>query len=372
MNKRKERTGKLDFKIFLTVLILLIIGNIMVFSSSWPYAVRKGLNPYNFIIKHIIFSVVGIIAMLIISFLDYRLFRKYAYVLYILSIILSIVVLFTGDLEKYAAKRWLDLGPITVMPSDFLKVGTILAVCKYIDKNKNKLNTVAYGLIPMLVFMLISCSLVYLQPDLSTTMVMGIIILLTFVIGGVNLIQSAISLFILGGVGIIGIKFSRSTYSRFSRIEAWIDPLKDFANTGWQLAQSLFAISYGGFFGVGLGKSRHKFSYLSEAHNDFIFAIIAEELGFLGSITIILIYLYLIYLGMKLAFRIRDSFAKLTVISIMLLVGIQAFLNISVALGIVPPTGLTLPLISYGGSSLLVFLGMMGIVLNISRQEDRR
>ncbi len=372
MNKKSRRRGKLDYKILITTIILVIFGNIMVFSSSWPYAVRLGLNPYNFIIKQAFFSLIGIVGMYITSFIDYRTYRKYGYVIYIFTIILSVIVLFTGDLNRFAARRWIDLGPVTIMPSDFLKLGTIMAVCKYIASNKNRIYTIAYGLIPMLIFLGISCALVYLQPDLSTTMVMGAIILCIFIVGGVSLKQSAVAILALGGIGVFGIVNARSSYSRSSRIEAWLDPLKDFSNKGWQLAQSLFAVSYGGIFGVGLGKSRHKFSYLSEAHNDFIFAIIAEELGFIGAMTVICLYLYLVYSGMKLAFKLKDSFGKLMVIGIMLLIGIQAFTNISVALGIVPPTGLTLPFISYGGSSLLVFLFMIGIVLNISRYRDWR
>lgn len=372
MVKKPKRSKNIDFNILIATMLLLIVGNIMVFSSSWPYAVRKGINPYFFINKNLVFSFVGIIIMFITSNIDYRILKKYGYVIYIISIILSVLVLIFGDLETYNAKRWLDIGPITIMPSDFLKLGTILAVCKYIDRYKKKLNNVIHGFLPMFFFLMISCGLVYLQPDLSTTMVMGAVIICTFIVGGVNLFQSGLGLGILGAAGVLGIVFSKSSYSRSSRIEAWLDPLKDFSNKGWQLAQSLFAVSYGGIFGVGLGKSRHKFSYLSEAHNDFIFAIIAEELGFIGSIMVILLYLYLIYCGMKMAFKLKDSFAKLLVISIMLLIGLQAFINISVALGIIPPTGLTLPFISYGGTSLMVFLFMMGIVLGISKQADRR
>lgn len=310
--------------------------------------------------------------MYITSKIDYRIYKKYAVIIYILTILLSISVLFFGDEQKFAAKRWLDFKVITIMPSDFLKLGTIFIIARYVSKYYHKINTLIYGFLPMIMFAGISGILVYMQPDLSTTIVILALVVAMFVIAGINFIYLFVSIGAVGGVGAIGILSTNSLYSRASRIDAWLNPLKDFSNKGWQLAQSLFAVSYGGFFGVGLGRSRHKFSYLSEAHNDFIFAIVCEELGFVGAMIIIFLYVYLIFLGMKLAFRIKDIFGKFLVIGIMLLLGIQSFTNISVALGLIPPTGLTLPFISYGGSSLMVYMVMIGIVLNISRTEIRR
>ena len=218
MVKKPKRRKKIDYNIFIATMLLVIVGNIMVFSSSWPYAVRKGINPYFFINKNLIFSFVGIIIMFITSNIDYRIFKKYGYVLYILSIILSVLVLIFGDIETYNARRWLDIGPITIMPSDFLKLGTILAVCKYIDRNKKKLNNVVYGFLPMFFFLMISCGLVFLQPDLSTTMVMGAVIICIFIVGGVNLFQSALGLGILVTSGVVGIVFSKSSNSIYSII----------------------------------------------------------------------------------------------------------------------------------------------------------
>ena len=368
----KRKKGKIDYKILFTTIIIIILGTIMVFSSSWPYAEKIHNDPYHFLKKQIIFLIAGFIIMFIVSNINYKIYKKYAYIIYILTIILSIIVLFTGDAERYSAKRWLNLGFTTIMPSDFLKMGTIISISNYISNNYRKIDSFTYGFLPMIFFAIVSGGLVYLQPDLSTTLVTLLLIFTVFIISGMNNKYTFISIGLVGLVGFIGIVYSKSSYSRSSRIEAWLNPLKDFTNSGWQLAQSLFAISYGGVLGVGIGRSRHKFSYLSEAHNDFIYAIIAEELGFIGAILVIILYLYLIFLGMKLAFKINDIFAKTLVIGIMLLLGIQAFTNIAVALGIIPPTGLTLPFISYGGSSLLVYMTMIGIVLNISRIANRR
>lgn len=366
------KQGKIDKKILITTIILLVIGSIMVFSSSWPYATRLHNNPYEFIKKQIIFSIAGFIVMYIVSNIDYRIYKKYAVIIYFLTIILSIAVLIFGDVEKFAAKRWLEIKFTTIMPSDFLKLGTIFIIARYVSKYYHKINTFIYGFLPMVGFAGLSGILVYMQPDLSTTIVILVLVVAMFVIAGINMFYLFFSIGAVGAVGVVGIFSKNSVYSRASRIDAWLNPLKDFSNKGWQLAQSLFAVSYGGFFGVGLGRSRHKFSYLSEAHNDFIFAIICEELGFIGAMMIIFLYVYLIFLGMKLAFRIKDIFGKFLVIGIMLLLGIQSFTNISVALGLIPPTGLTLPFISYGGSSLLVYMVMIGIVLNISRTEKGR
>ncbi|HHX70617.1 MAG: putative lipid II flippase FtsW [Miniphocaeibacter sp.] len=368
----KNKQGSIDYKILITTIILIIIGTIMVFSASWPYATRLKNDPYHFLKKQIVFLIIGFVAMYITSKINYKIYNKYAVILYILTICLSIIVLFVGDVETYSAKRWITIKSITIMPSDFLKLGTIFAISRYISNNYKKINTIAYGFIPMVIFAAISGFLVFKQPDLSTTLVILGLILSMFIIAGIEMKYLTVAILGVGAVGLVGILASKSIYSRSSRIEAWLDPLKDLSNTGWQLAQSLFAISYGGFFGVGIGKSRHKFSYLSEAHNDFIFAIICEELGFIGAMVIILLYIYLIYLGMKLAFSLKDVFAKFLVIGIMLLLGIQSFTNIAVALGLIPPTGLTLPFISYGGSSLIVYMTMIGIVLNVSRTANRR
>lgn len=368
----KRKKGRIDYKILFVTVVLIIIGYVMVFSSSWPYAVRLGHKPSHFITRQIIFSIVGFVGMYFVSRINYKVYKKYATLIYISTVILSILVLFVGDEQTYNAKRWIDIGPATIMPSDFLKIGTIFIIAWYISGNYKKINTFANGFVPMVIISFVSGYLVYKQPDLSTTLVILALIISMFVIAGIDLKYLMVSIMAVLGVAGLGIFKSSSLYSRQSRIEAWINPLKDFSNKGWQLAQSLFAISYGGFFGVGIGRSRHKFSYLSEAHNDFIFAIISEELGFLGALVVVLLYVYLIFLGMQLAFKLKDIFAKFLVIGIMLLLGIQSFTNISVALGLIPPTGLTLPFISYGGSSLIVYMLLIGIVLNVSRTVSRR
>lgn len=368
----KNKKGKIDYKILIVTVILIIIGYVMVFSSSWPYAVRLGHKPYHFILRQIAYSIIGFIGMYIISKINYRIYKKYAIIIYSMTVLLSIIVLFIGDEKTYNARRWINLGFGTIMPSDFLKVGTIFVVSWYISRNYKYIKTFSKGFIPMIIISFISGFLVFKQPDLSTTLVILALIIAMFFIAGIDLKYLGASFGIVVIVTLIGIFKPSSLYSREARIEAWLNPLKDFSNKGWQLAQSLFAISYGGFFGVGIGRSRHKFSYLSEAHNDFIFAIIGEELGFLGAIIVILLYVYLIVLGMQLAFKAKDVFGKFLVIGIMLLVGIQSFTNISVALGLIPPTGLTLPFISYGGSSLIVYMLLIGIVLNVSRTVNRR
>ncbi|WP_164995819.1 putative lipid II flippase FtsW [Miniphocaeibacter massiliensis] len=368
----KKNKASIDKRILSVTIILILIGLIMIASSSWPYANKLGKNSYEFFEKQFKFSLLGFVIIFVVSKIDYRIYKKYAGVLFILTIILSIIVLIVGDEKTYSAKRWLNLGFTTIMPSDFLKIGTVFIISKYIASNYKQIKSFKYGFIPMIIFGGISGGLVFLQPDLSTTLVILGTVVAMFVIAGINLRYFATAVFGVGGITVFAILKPNSAYSRMSRVEAWLDPMKDFTNKGWQLAQSLFAVSYGGFFGTGIGRSRHKFSYLSEAHNDFIFAIICEELGFIGAILIILLYVYLIYVGISISFKLEDVFAKFLVIGIMLLIGLQAFTNISVALGLIPPTGLTLPFISYGGSSLIVYMVLIGIILNISKNVQRR
>ena len=257
------------------------------------------------------------------------------------------------------------------MPSDYLKAGSILYVARYIEAKYKELDTFKFGFIAMILFIIVPGGLIYKQPDLSTTIAYAGTIVVMFIASGVDL-KPTISLIILSipAIGIFSIIKSSSEYSRMSRVKAVLNPLKYFNDEGWQLSQSLFAISTGSILGLGIGKSRQKFLYLSEAHNDFIFAIICEEMGLIGGALVIGLFLTIIYRGMKIAFEAEDIYSKVVSVGIVTIIGLQAFINIATVLGLIPPTGIVLPFVSYGGSSIVVFMGLIGILLNISKKRN--
>ncbi|NMB09250.1 MAG: cell division protein FtsW [Tissierellia bacterium] len=365
------KKAKSDKVLFIATVVLIIIGVLMVFSASGPYSSKTYNNPYRIIIKHMKSLLIGSVAMFIGYKVNIKILKKISPYLFLLTIILCCLVYTPIGYELNYARRWIKVAGITVMPSDYLKAGAILYVARYIEKNYKRLKTFRYGFVFMLIFIIVPGGLIYKQPDLSTTIAYAGTIVVMFLVSGIDL-KPTISLILLSipAIAIFSIKKSSSQYSRMSRVKAVLNPLKYFNDEGWQLSQSLFAISTGSILGLGIGKSRQKFLYLSEAHNDFIFAIICEEMGFIGGALVIGLFLTIIYRGMKIAFEVDDIYSKVLAVGIVTITGLQAFINIATVLGLIPPTGIVLPFISYGGSSLMVFMGLIGILLNISKQRN--
>lgn len=365
MNKNKSN------RVLLTIIIaLVLIGLIMVFSASWPYSLKTSGNPYKVFIKQLIFALIGTIMMFITSKLNYRFYKKYSFYIFIVCLVIGLLVYSPIGYTLNYAKRWIKISSFTFMPSDVVKFGAIVISARYISNNYKDIRSFKKGIVPMILIMAISGGIIFFQPDLSTTIALCATIFIMFLVSGMNMKYAGL----LVGTGVLGIVLSivksNSTYSRSSRVTAVLNPLKHLKDEGWQLSQSLFAVSTGSFLGLGLGKSRQKFLYLSEAHNDFIFAIICEETGLLGAFIVISLYLMLIYQGMKIAFQTENIFGKLMAIGIVSLIGIQAFINIATVIGLSPPTGIVLPFISNGGSSLVIFMAMAGILLNISKDNN--
>lgn len=357
--------------LLLTVVALLIVGIIMVLSSSWPYAVQKGLSPYHFFKNQVIYATIGLFFMFVFSKIDHRIYQKYALWIFVGALTLTAFVYTPLGVEINSARRWLNVIAFKMMPSDILKFASICMCAAYISKYEIKIRTIRYGLLPMVVLMIAAGIPVYKQPDLSTALVIMGTIFLMFVIGGIDIahiLSTAAS-----GIAfvVIAILNDKIGYSRVDRMKAFLHPLEHVNNESWQLVQSLCAVATGGFLGLGLGRSRQKYMYLSEAHNDFIFAIVSEELGFVGSFTIICMYVALAVFGLRIAFQIRSSFSRYMVIGSVTLITMQAFMNICVVVGLIPPTGITLPFISYGGSSLIVMLTTIGVVLNIDHYHRK-
>lgn len=281
---------KFDKKLFALIILLFIIGVIFVYSASWPYAQRLNYASNYFAKKQLIFGIIGIISMILISFIDYRVYKKFSLVIYLLSLILLILI-FTPLSSDYGtfARRWLNLGPISFMPSDFMKGASILLMASYLSKNKKMRTDLKKGLLIVLIIIAITIIPIYLQPNLSTTLVIALTLGAMYFLSGMKISHFVVSSTLFVVSVIYFIFFSGADY-RKNRVLAFLDPLKDFHDKGWQLSQALFAVTTGGVFGQGLGMSRQKYLYLSEAHNDFIFSIIAEETGIVGAFIIIILF----------------------------------------------------------------------------------
>lgn len=357
-------------KLFFLVVLMVVFGIIMVYSASWPYAVNLDQRPEYFAIRQLIAAIIGMVLLFISSFIPYKLYKKLALPIYITAYVLCLL-LFTplGDSYGTFARRWLNIGPISFMPSDLLKLGAIILFAKFLSMRKDNLNFFK-DIVPVLLIIGITILPIYLQPNLSTVVLMIGVLGSMYIISGMNL-RYLLALIPLGFLAIIFFFAGDSNAYRRERLSAMINPLEDYHGSGWQLSQALFAISSGGLFGQGLGQSRQKHLYLSEAHNDFIFAIIAEELGLVGCLLVIIGFIIFIKLGLEIAAKARDKFAKLLASGITLMVAFQAFINMGVSVGLLPPTGLVLPFISYGGTSLVINLIMVGILINISKSTRR-
>ncbi len=360
-------TNKIDYVILLSVLLLLSVGLVMIYSASYYVAEVKFDNQYKFLIQQGVFASIGVCAMIIISNIDYNTWRNYfPSIAFIGSIIALILVLLVGE-EYNGAKRWLQIGPASFQPSEVAKMATILMLASVISKKKEWTKTLG-GHIKLFAILAIPVVLILIE-NLSTAVI-------TFVIGtGMIFIASPFvwqffalaSTVIVGIVGMLYYSMVSGSGFRGARFEAWLDPFAFKQGVGWQTVQGLLSIGSGGLFGLGLGNSRQKYEYIPEGHNDIIFAIICEELGFFGATIIILLYVILFWRGIKVALSARDIFGTMLASGISIMIGFQAIMNIAVVTNTIPNTGIPLPLISYGGTSVFFTLCMIGILLNVSK-----
>lgn len=365
------KTKKHGKKIIILTLLLMLIGIIMVASSSWPDSIEKYGNMFHYTFKQVLAAFIGIISLFLTIKIPFKIYEKYAVLLFLATLLLSILPFIPGiGMSINHSSRWINLRVTTIMPSDFLKIGAVILTAKYLSRLKNddicKFNL---SIIPMFIILAFSTILILKQPDLSTAMVLAASIIAMFIVAGLP----GFYIFITSVIGfscvLFFIFFKKSGYSRISRLIGFINPLQNKTGAGWQISQSLYAVAMGKFTGVGLGNSNQKFMYLSQAHNDYIYAIICEELGFIGAFLILILFLALSYEGIKVALSTEDPFGYYLAVGITFLITIQAFVNIAVALSLVPATGLTLPFISYGGSSLIAYFIMIGILINISNSS---
>lgn len=377
--RRKEREdlnrelakGPIDLPFCLLVLLLMGIGLVMLLSASFPSAYYDDNDPIKYFRQQGVFAIAGVAAMFFIGKINYQRFRGAAKPLLYLSIVLLVLVIIPGNpiaLTRNHATRWLGIRGTSFQfqPSEVAKLAVVLYFSDTISKKKDKMNTTRYGIAPYALILGVLSVLMMLEPHLSGTVLLlgtGAVLML---VGGINLAWVAGA--VAGAGGVAFLMFSGIIKYGQSRLAMWQNPWLDPQGDGYQLRQSLLTIGSGGLWGVGLGRSRQKFLYLPEEHNDFIFAIVCEELGLIGATIIMLLFAALILRGYWIALHARDRFGSLLVVGVTTLVAMQTFLNIGVVTGLLPTTGISLPFFSYGGTALMIQLAEMGVVLSVSRQ----
>ena len=382
-NKKVRRFSKfannqLDFILLITVILLLSLGLIMVLSASSPTSLAEtGDDSYSYFRKQAIFAVVGVIAMLFISKIDYRYWKKFYKIAYIVSIVLLLMVLIPKiGVESGGAYRWIKILGIQFQPSELAKIGLIIFYASYLTDHKDELKSFKKGFIkPLLYLIPVILILILVQDHLSATIIIVLVVGIMMLMAGVRPLYFGTvgtGVAALGGVGLyLMAKFTSKGAFRIARITSFLNPWADKQGDGWQVIQSLYAIGSGGLFGVGLGNSKQKYLYISEPHTDFIFAVLAEELGFVGCAVVIALFGVFIWRGVLAAMRAPDMFGSLVAVGITSLIGLQAIINIAVVTSSMPVTGMPLPFFSYGVTSLLILLCSVGVLLNISRAGSK-
>ncbi len=366
MAKIKRRMKSGDFVLVLITLGLVIFGIIMVFSASYYTSINKSGNPYSYLIKDTVWAMLGLGAMVVTASVDYRVYAKVAKPTMIISIILLLLLFTPLGIELNYAKRWLGVGGITIMPGELAKPAAIIFTAWFLSKDPKKIKSLTKGVVPLFVLCAVYGGLIILQPNLSTAITVCIIIIGIMFAAGLNYVYLG-GLVGVGALGICTLIITNPDSHWMKRLTSFMDPFADPLNTGYQVVQSLLALGSGGLFGLGLGKSIQKNLYLPEPQNDFIFAIIGEELGYIGCLILIIAYIILVWRGIHIAINAADLFGSLLAAGISIMIGVQVILNIAVVTSSMPPTGVTLPFVSYGGNALMIFMASVGILLNISR-----
>lgn len=365
----RVKMHRMDYGILLTVTLLCAFGLVMVFSASYYYAQNyAGANydGYFYLKKQAVYMLIGYPIMLLLSFFDYRRLEKYKVIGFLVSVVLLVAVLIFGE-ELNGGKRWLNIAGQSIQPSEIAKFGMMLYMCAFMSKKHAIMRDFKRGMLPMLLVIGVICGLIMLQPNMSMAVIVGMMGYALLFAGGADIKQM-----LLLGVVLVAlfVLFAVIEPYRFARLTSFRDPWNDGdggLGSGYQLIQSLYALGSGGLFGLGLNNSRQKLLYMTYGESDFIFAILGEELGFVGAVAVMCAYGFIIFRGLRTALRCRDRFGSLLATGITVVFALQVFVNIGVVTGSMPTTGQALPFISAGGSSLLIFLAAMGVLLNISR-----
>lgn len=373
-NNEKDTKNNLDFGMLITIIILLCAGIVMVASASSYYALSNYNNSNYFLVRQLFFGIIGFIFMIIISNIDYKRYKKWGYLFYIICLVLLVLVLTPLGQTRNGAKRWLGFDALVFQPSEIMKIGLVIGMSTYLSLNYKKLTSFKGYIIPILMLLLVVI-VMFMQKHLSGTIVMfvaacsiifvsGIKVKARYIIAGIIAAAAMLAVFIFMPSG----DSTESSGSfRLDRIVSFLNPEEDIKGGNWQAAQSLYAIGSGGIFGRGLGQSRQKYLWLPEAQNDFIFSVLGEELGLVGTVTVLALFSFFIYRGYRIAITARDMYGSLLATGITSAFALQILVNIAVVTCTVPVTGMPLPFFSYGGTALFINLCAMGILLNISR-----
>lgn len=366
---REKKFNKINLAIFLIVLGLGVFGCIMVYSASSYVAEYRYDNPYFYLTKQIVGVALGAISMLVFSKINYQKLKKFKWAGVIISVILlALVFIPVVGVENYGARRWINLGFFTIQPSEFAKFAFVLFAAAYLSENYQKVGKFK-TLLPVLAVGTLFCILIILEPNMSITMCMGLIMLFMLFVGGARMKH-----FMILGVpaaAAVPVLILIEPY-RIQRFMAFLNPWANPQGEGFQLIQSLYSLGSGNLFGVGLFNSRQKYMFLPFSESDFIFSIIGEELGFFGATVLILVFAVLIFLLVKVAKNSRDRFGALLALGIASVIAIQVIINLCVVTGMIPPTGLPLPFISAGSTSIIVFMSAVGVCLNINKNSKKQ
>lgn len=369
-----------DMPFFILLILVLAVGLVCLFSASFAYSYyRNGGDSYFYIKRQLIYAIVGVVIMMGVSFVDYHVLRRFAVPVMLAAWGLLFLVMLLPKIQN--VHRWIRLGPISIQPSEIAKFAIILLFAHIISRNPNMIKSLKKGFLPLLMVLGFTAVLILIEPHLSGTILLLVIGMVMLFVGGARLPH----LGTIVGIGIVGVVVMVvfMGYEQ-DRIDVWLDPIGVYTSdvvyesgqTGrdaaWQTVQSLYAIGSGGLMGEGLGNSRQKHSFLPEPQNDFIFAIVCEELGFIGAVLIILLFAALVWRGFVIGMRAPDKFGSMLAIGLIAQIGIQVVFNLAVITNSFPNTGISLPFFSYGGSSLIMLLAQMGVLLSVSRQTKQR
>ncbi|MBN2831017.1 MAG: putative lipid II flippase FtsW [Candidatus Omnitrophica bacterium] len=354
--------------LFTVAVILMCVGIVMIYSSSSIYALERYKDGLFFLKRHLIFMFIGAILTFIFMAVDYHKLRKIARPLLVISLVLLVLVLIPGlGREVSGARRWFRFKLLSLQPSEFANLAVIIYIADFISRKGNLIKTFLKGFLPPVCFLGLAAVLILMQPDLGTTVALGFVVLIMLFVAGVR--PAYIVSLILASLPMLYLLIFSVPYRR-ARVLAFINPWLDPRGSGFQIIQSQIALGSGGIFGVGLGHSKQKLFYLPAAHTDFIFSIIGEELGLLGTIGVIVLFIIFIQQGIKIIKNAPDRFGYFLSLGLVLMVSFRAIINIGVSCGLLPIKGLPLPFISYGGSSFIFDMVSVGILVNIARTGE--
>ena len=364
--KTEDQKAQIDRTLLVTVILLLMVGLLMVYSSSNAISREYRDNSYHYLKKQALWCCIGLIIMMATIFFKYENYQRLSRLLLVITgVLLLLVYIPDMGIERGGGVRWVRFGRYSLQPAEFAKLAIIIYIARFLDRNSEYIKSFKRGILPCLPVLAVLLALIYKQPDFGSVVLIGMVVFVMLFVAGARIHQMILMTLTAGLVALVEIL--RSPY-RLARLTTFLDPWKDPGGDGYHIVQSFYALGAGGILGRGLGAGMQKLHYLPVPHSDFIYAVIGEELGFVGSLLIILLFMVIVWRGIRISLFTENRFGSLLAMGITSLLGIQAMINIGVVIGALPTKGLTLPFISFGGSSMLVSLAAVGILLNISKK----